>query len=422
MLRNESLKSLWNKYYDSRILERLDLLSEWEFVEVNSSQTIGNILKPLIIHLSPQEQERIFQDLDKILYFVNNLSLENQTYMVFNILPLLIYYFREKKIDALNYILLELEKLDNIQVDERNLSKVILELTNNCNLQCVMCGVGSKKYSDKRDMDYTLYINILDSLPKSVKMLRLNGLGESTYLKNFDRYMDPLKSLDLRYEIITNLSFNNNIILETMLDLEFDIYVSCDSPIAEELVRIRRGLNPSLFFQNLSGIKDCSGRDPMKNQFIFTLMEENFKTLPKMIELALKYNFGGLIVNVVRGVDKSFKNRMFDEILAVFDYTNELAEKNDIILKLPDQIGGNYFEGDFLSKTNKTRCLNVSNEVFIRYNGDVCPCNMMNPFIYGNIRSSSLSEVINGINARLFQNLLNSEIRHPYCKNCYYMN
>ncbi|MBD3215110.1 MAG: SPASM domain-containing protein [Candidatus Lokiarchaeota archaeon] len=73
------------------------------------------------------------------------------------------------------------------------------------------------------------------------------------------------------------------------------------------------------------------------------------------------------------------------------------------------------------TKTCQKFCQNPWEEVYIRYNGDLTPCNMLNPYIYGNLNNSDFVDLWTGLNAELFRKFLNSENRHQYCQDCYYL-
>ncbi len=421
ILENRSILDLWDEFYNPDMLDRLDLHKEWDFVRKNKNVQIGYLFNKWMKNIPNNETELYQKKLSELIDYLSSFSIEDKSILAFNLVPILTYYFQKDRFDITEIILRKLKNIELISHYEKKTSKVIIELTNNCNLNCVMCGVGSAKYSEKRDMNYQMYLQLLKKIPSTVEIIRLNGLGESTFVHDFHKYLKPLSMFDFRFELITNLNITDKKILLKLLDLGFDLYISCDSPKAEKLASIRRGLNTSIFFENLKIVRDYPNRDNLQNQFIFTIMEDNFEDLPEMIELAKKHNFGCVIANMVRGVDSSFKTQRIDEIIDIFDYTHELSKKQGILLKLPDQIEGYRIDRDYVSKTNEKFCTNVFNEIFIRYNGDICPCNMMNPYVYGTLRTHPLDEIINGRIANLFLAILKNEDKHPYCKHCYFM-
>jgi radical SAM protein with 4Fe4S-binding SPASM domain len=88
---------------------------------------------------------------------------------------------------------------------------------------------------------------------------------------------------------------------------------------------------------------------------------------------------------------------------------------------LPDQIGGCCFDDLETLKTSSSLCQMPWEEAVIRWNGDVQVCNMFNPYTYGNIYLNSFKNIWNGAFAQVFRNNMNTDFRHPYCRDCVYM-
>ena len=68
-------------------------------------------------------------------------------------------------------------------------TKLILEIANTCNLDCPMCRVGRYGVNLNRVMSLETLQNIIHQIP-TLKIIRLNGLGESTVIPNFDSYIE----------------------------------------------------------------------------------------------------------------------------------------------------------------------------------------------------------------------------------------
>ena len=60
-------------------------------------------------------------------------------------------------------------------------------------------------------------------------------------------------------------------------------------------------------------------------------------------------------------------------------------------------------------------CPALDKELCILYDGTATPCNMFNPYVYGNVFEQSLEEIWKG-DART--NFLASHKDYYYCKNC----
>jgi len=300
--------------------------------------------------------------------------------------------------------------------------KILLELTNNCNLRCIMCGIGENGYDPSRNLPLNLLKKLCNEVLSEVSLIRLNGLGESTIIPNFLEYLNLISELPAQLEIVTNLTVQNRAIWNKLLDYQTNFLISCDSsnPIKFESIRI--GSKFEVFKKNLNYI-GRSVSDPLQAQIIFTLMEQNIEDLLGVIKLAADNGLGGIIVNVVKmNPDKyCWIDNNYENIMQIFIKAYDVAKEKGLYLKLPDHLGKRQIDQKISNKSCNDFCEFPWKEVYIRYNGDLTVCNMLNPYIYGNFKNSPFESIWNGLNATMFRNFVNTEFRHYYCQDCYYL-
>lgn len=321
----------------------------------------------------------------------------------------------------------QFENPDNVknEVGEEKISypeKVLLELTNNCNLNCIMCGIGKLGYEPSRNLPIPFLKDLCKDVLQQAKLIRLNGLGESTMLPNFSEYIKIIGKMSAQLEIVTNLTVQSQEVWELLLENNTNFLISCDSAHAQKFESIRRGATFDVFQKNLKLIGQ-NITNPLQAQIIFTLMEQNFGDLVDVVQMAIKHGLGGVIVNVVKLDNGKYQwiDSNLNKITNNFKKAFQLANQHDIQLKLPDHLAQYEVNSHIASQTCRKKCFNPWKEVYIRYNGDVTVCNMLNPYIYGNCRNSEFMEVWNGLNAKLFRRFVNTNYRHYYCKDCYYV-
>jgi len=301
-------------------------------------------------------------------------------------------------------------------------NKFLIELTNNCNLNCIMCGVGKKSYDPSRNLSIHLLNYLSENILANAEIIRLNGLGESTILPNFIEYFDILSKLPAQLEIVTNLTVSNNKIWEKLIENNTNFLISCDSSSPGLFEAIRRGANFANFENNLRYV-GSNISNPLQGQIIFTLMDCNIHELSKVVNLATNMGLGGVIVNVVKTNENSYDwmNLKHESILKEFQKTYQLSKSYGLMLKLPDHLGKIPVNEKISNKSSNFGCKNPWEEIYIRYNGDLTVCNMLNPYIYGNCQNYSFNKIWNGLNAELFRSFVNTKYRHHYCKDCYYL-
>jgi radical SAM protein with 4Fe4S-binding SPASM domain len=155
---------------------------------------------------------------------------------------------------------------------------------------------------------------------------------------------------------------------------------------------------------------------------LFTLRPENISELSPTVELAEATGVEQLTVNVFKKRDNSDWTIPYrSEILNAFNDAEECAARTGIKLILPDHLGDYPVVSRAAHKCTVASCLFPWTQVAVRWNGEITPCNMMNPYRYGNLDRMPFEAVWNGPEARTFRQLANGNERHPYCRSCYYV-
>ena len=301
-----------------------------------------------------------------------------------------------------------------------NIDNLLIELSHNCNLNCIMCGYGQGVSHPDRFMTIELFYYIMEKIGHKAKNIRLNGRGESTIHPNFleiVRYLNK-NYVSIHLSLFSNLSFRDDKIIDALMNQNIELYISFDSPFKETLLEIRRNSNFENIISNINQLMKKRNRPFI----VFTLQELNWHSIVDISEFALNNNLN-LIYNVVR------KDQGFEEFVSIiienknaiksaFMEVEKKFKKSDLICKIPDQIAGvRLFEEKF-NKTisNIINCPLIEKEICICYDGEILPCNMFNTHSYGYIRNSSIVDIKKQI--QIFKDL---QPEHYYCKNCAYI-
>ncbi|MDG6987525.1 MAG: radical SAM protein [Nitrososphaerota archaeon] len=418
-----TLGQFWDQFYEPTILERFDLLKEWTSVGAHEESSLKAALQEWFVGLASEDVQSLAQTIQGAVTS-EDIDPWERSISVANIIEMV----KESRADGRGDLLASLYDFwvngKRVVFARPHPSKYLVELTNNCNLNCVMCGVGRTPYNPAKTMNLSFFERACRSDLASAKVIRLNGLGESTIIPNFHSYLDTVEPLPAELEIVTNLTTKDDGILRRLIDMDFMVFISCDAANPELLTRIRRGLSHERFLENvrrLSELSAKSSRDPLRTQIITTLLSSNYGQLPEIVELAARNRIGGVIANMQKGSDGAWMRRSFPDLVETFRMAQKVARKLGVQLMVPDQIEGITVPLDFVASSNHETCPTFREEAFIRYNGDVCPCNMMNPYVYGNLKRNTMDEILGGAPSQLFDYLMESRSRHPYCRNCYFL-
>ncbi|MFT5460238.1 MAG: sulfatase maturation enzyme AslB (radical SAM superfamily), partial [Myxococcota bacterium] len=198
---------------------------------------------------------------------------------------------------------------------------------------------------------------------------------------------------------------------------DVQLFISMDGADAATFESIRRRGRFALVMENIERLAVLTRRPFI----IFTLQEDNFDQLVPMAELAVEHRMH-LLVNTVRrdeGIEP-FVAMVRDGLAGLReDYAQVLARFEDtgLMVHLPDRIHGIAVREGDVTRTygGRTRCPAIDTELCVHFDGAVSPCNMFNPFEYGNLLEMPLAEIRNGKKATWFRE---NHKEHYYCQNC----
>ncbi len=299
--------------------------------------------------------------------------------------------------------------------------EIIVELSYNCNLSCSMCGFGKEAnpYSKSKFLTFENYKKILHQIGDKAKTIRLNGRGESTIHPDFVEILNYTKEQypNVNINLFSNFSFNNKRILEALINNRVQLFISMDSSEAEELKTIRKGARFHFIEENIR----CLHNLPNRPFIIFTIQEAN---IHRIYDIA-KFAYGNkcqILYNTIRrdeGIETfvDMVNEKNQSISAQFQRVTELYSNSNLQCLYPDQLAGIRLKVAKPTQTHGTMqsCPALDQELCIFYDGTTTPCNMFNPYVYGNIFKQSLNEIWNS-QERL--DFLVFHKNHYYCQNC----
>ena len=299
--------------------------------------------------------------------------------------------------------------------------EIIVELSYNCNLSCSMCGFSKEvnPYNKSKFLTFENYKTILHQIGDKTKTIRLNGRGESTIHPDFVGILNYTKEKYPRVNInlFSNFSFNNKRILEALINNRVQLFISLDSPVEDELKAIRKGANFQFIKENIKRLSDLQNRPFI----IFTIQETNIHRIFDIAKFAFDNNYQ-ILFNTIRrdeGIGSFIKivNEQSQNITEQFEKVNELFFNSKLQCLYPDQLAGIRLKITKSTQTHGTMqsCPALDKELCIFYDGTITPCNMFNPYLYGNIFNQTLKEIWNSPQRIDF---LNSHKNYYYCQNC----
>jgi radical SAM protein with 4Fe4S-binding SPASM domain len=270
---------------------------------------------------------------------------------------------------------LNLSEIDNNKIVLNSYPRrLVLELTNACNLNCVMCG---RNVAEFKPMFFDMEtFRSLEPVIDKVEEVTLMGWGEPTIHPNFIEMLETINKHGARIYFCSN-GMNLKKIRKAIFDNHVDVFaVSLDGATDETNSRIRRGSKINQITDDLRSIvkekKERGLKYPWIN-FVFCAINSNIHELPMLVELADEIGIEEVKVVYLTVFDKSLENETLwgknDMIREYFQKAVEIAEKKGIIMKLP------YIPGEDIAEDKFHKdCYDPWRDFFLGSDGYVRPC------------------------------------------------
>lgn len=252
--------------------------------------------------------------------------------------------------------------------------RLVFELTNLCNINCVMCGRNSAHFkSTVFNMEWFKYF---EPMFDTVEEVTLMGWGEPTMHPNFKEMLEIIDKHSARKYFCTN-GMNLGKLKDALFDYHVDVFgVSLDGATDETNSRIRRGSDINKIKENLSEIvrikKERGLIYPWIN-FVFCAMKSNIKELPDLVRLAAEIGIEEVKVVYLTAFNEKFADEVLYDcqelVRKVFDEAEKVANELNIILKFPHIQG----EDEAEDKLHKD-CFVAWRDFFLGSDGYIRPC------------------------------------------------
>jgi MoaA/NifB/PqqE/SkfB family radical SAM enzyme len=144
---------------------------------------------------------------------------------------------------------------------------------------------------DKGLMNQKAMFKIIDEVAPYVDSIGLTGLGEPLIYKKLQEALLYVKSKNkgIQTSVSTNahIPMTNEYLSKIIPHLD-QIQISIDG-IGEVYEKVRQKGNYEFFLKNLQKIKDVCDKHNVSMLFNFTIVEENFRQMPEILDLANEY-------------------------------------------------------------------------------------------------------------------------------------
>ena len=297
--------------------------------------------------------------------------------------------------------------------------RLVLEMTNACNIQCKMCGRNASDFTPT--VFHPEWLEIFEPVTDKIEEVTLLGWGEPTLHPNFKEFLKWGKEKGLRIFFCTNgtrLGELKDDIFRNKVDL---LTVSLDGAIAQTNNRIRAGADFDKITANIKEITAQKAQLQVEYPYlsiVMTLMQSNFHEFPEYVKLAHK-----LGLQEAKGVYLTvFEERLMDECMydmrkeieAVFEEALSIGEELGVNVKLP------YLQGeDIAAEKAHKDCYVGWRDFFLGSDGYVRSCMSTSKKLFHVEQYQTFDEMWNSKEYQEFRSKVNNSGMELPCRNCY---
>ena len=298
--------------------------------------------------------------------------------------------------------------------------RLVFELTNACNLNCIMCGRNAADFKPTVfDMDV---FRSFEPMMDYVEEVTLMGWGEPTIHPHFIEMLEIINKHSARKYFCSN-GMNLKKIKDAIFDYKVDVFaVSLDGATDETNSRIRRGSKIEQITEDLKEIvrikKERGLTYPWIN-FVFCAMKSNITELPDLVRLAAEIGIEEVkvVYLTVFGEDLLSESLWGEETLVrgVFEEAVKVGEELGIALKLPHYIGEDVAE----NKLHKD-CFVTWRDFFLGSDGFVRPCMSTPIHFFEYDKNKNFMDMWNAPEYQKYRAIVNDQEKMDSpCKRCY---
>ncbi|MDI6784685.1 MAG: radical SAM protein [bacterium] len=319
---------------------------------------------------------------------------------------------------------------------------LLVEPTNRCNIDCVMCFRHFSHTYQIGDMAPAIFEKLVPFLPY-VQEVNLQARGEPLLHNQLLTWIKQAKSAGTRVSFFTHGMLLNQAVIEQLVSIPLDLLtISLDAVSKTRFEQIRLRANFDTIIKNIRNLVEYKRK--RKSSFPelhlhFVAMRLNIEELPDVLKLAKEFEVTTVVVEHLWVFDVAIiEETLFlerERMHTYFDLARKTARELNLNLVLPSEEPVKFCEPAVLKQSGLTQfeylienksipanpgdyfCLEPWRIAIVYWNGEISPC-CYTDRIMGNLRQDSFQKIWNNQEYRLFRRNIRNGTLPKECINC----
>lgn len=302
---------------------------------------------------------------------------------------------------------------------------ISLELTNKCNLHCVMCPREHDfgKQMDVGNMTTELAKKLIDESVVYLQSMGLTGLGETLFARNLVEVAAYAKKRKKSLAIFISSNANMPDFIERLtpvLPYIDTLQISTDG-VGEGYEEIRKNGSFALLDKNLHAAVPLAREHGVDIMFNMVINKRNFRQMADVIDYAGQLGVKFVNFNYINLASVTALPVEYYDFFTTAGFRQELDRAKATAAKRKEiEVTGLDFPGN----PGISKCPLIWGDFQINFDGEVPPC-CAKPFSkeysFGNASEKPLMEVLNSARAKAFRGSAIRGIAPDFCAKCHFV-
>lgn len=315
-------------------------------------------------------------------------------------------------------------------VNGRPIKRITVDITNKCNLRCVMCPQHTMA-GERYDMPLEVYRNLVPALSLT-RELFFSCAFEALMSSSFAGILDLTRAAAVpEWVLITNATLLDEKAAALIIDAGIStVVISMDGATPGTYERIRRGADFERTLGNIARfneIKRMKGAKKPDLNLTCTLMRSNIHEMPGLVRLARSLDIPRVNIKPLQVLLPEMRGEGLlpsdaEAVAGSLNDARRAGEDLGVTVTVAPELGpvAGPRTGHENAAPGTKRCIEPFPSMYVRPGGEVYPCTVWRQEPVGDLRRQNFDEIWNGDDFVSLRDELTSGEFRDSCRSCVY--